>query len=243
MYFIIIIEFESIREQRLMSKLKRIGNQVVLGEQTYNMLKEAIIAGEFPPGEWLSEDQITDTLGVSRTPVREAFKQLHSEGLIDLFPRKGAHIIELSKKDIDHLFEARIELETSFFTRAAKNFSKDEIHRYKILFKDAERKVTEAINDIELIGPKWTEYLKVDQSFHNQLVKACKNPFWYQLYVNIRNRMQVLFYKMEHMPEQAQSFSEQHEAILDAMIDERFRQAKKKLKEHILYVRDVQKRT
>ena len=45
-----------------------IGKPVVLGEQAYNMLKKAIIAGEFQPGEWLSEDQLTDTLGVSRTP-------------------------------------------------------------------------------------------------------------------------------------------------------------------------------
>ena len=225
-----------------MSKLKRIGNQMVLGEQTYNMLKEAIISGEFPPGEWLSEDQMTDSLGVSRTPVREAFKQLHSEGLIELFPRKGAHVIELSKKDIDHLFEARVALETYYFTKAAKNIGKDEIHHYKILFRDAEKNVTEAINDIERIELKWAEYLKVDRSFHNQLVKACQNPFWYQLYVNIRNRMQVLFYKMEHMPEQAQFFSAQHEAILDAMIDGQYRKAKKNLKEHILYVRDVHKR-
>ena len=215
----------------------------VLGEQTYNMLKEAIIDGEFLPGEWLSEDQITESLGVSRTPVREAFKQLHSEGLIELFPRKGAHIIDLSEKDIDHLFEARIALETSFFTKAAKNISHDKIHHYKSLFKIAETNVMEAINDIKMVKPKWTDYLNVDRSFHNLLVDACENPFWYNLYVNIRNRMQVLFYKMEHMPEQAQLFTAQHEAILDALLDERFKQAKKNLKEHILYVRDVHKRT
>ena len=202
------------------------------------MLKEAIISGEFPPGAWLSEDQITDTLGVSRTPVREAFKQLNSEGLIDLFPRKGAHVIELSPKDIDHLFEARIELETSFFNRAAKNFSKDEVHRYKILFRNAEKEVLQGSNDTEL---KWAEYLKVDRSFHDQLVESCNNPFWYELYVNIRNRMQVLFYRMRNMPEQVSFFSEQHDAILEAMIDEQFRQAKKHLRDHILYVRDVQK--
>jgi len=225
-----------------MSKLKRIGKPVVLGEQAYNMLKRAIIAGEFQPGEWLSEDQLTDTLGVSRTPVREAFKQLHSEGLIELFPRKGAHIIDLSENDIDHLFEARVALETTFFLQAAKNIKKDEIHHFKTLFKDAETKVTEAIDDAQLIGQRWKEYLAVDRSFHNRLVKTGMNPFWYKLYVNIRNKMQVLFYKMEHMPELVKSFSEQHEAILDAMIDNRLNQAKKKLKAHILYVRDIHKR-
>jgi len=223
-----------------MSKLKSIGKQVVLAEQTYNMLKEAIISGEFPPGKWLSEDQITDTLGVSRTPVREAFTRLHSEGLIDLFPRKGAHVIELSKKDIDHLFEARIAIETSFFNKAAKNFSKDELHRYKTLFKNAETEVIKASHDIEL---KWSEYLKIDRYFHAQLVKACNNPVWHELYVNIRNRMQGLFYRMEHMPEQVSFVSKQHEAILDAMINEQFGQAKKHLREHILHARDAQKRT
>jgi DNA-binding GntR family transcriptional regulator len=224
-----------------MSKLKRIGKPVVLGEQTYNMLKEAIIGGEFQPGEWLSEDQLTDTLGVSRTPVREAFKQLHSEGLIELFPRKGAHIIDLSENEIDHLFEARVTLETTFFLRAAKNIKKDEIHHFKTLFKEAETKVTEAIDDAQLIGQRWKEYLTVDRSFHNRLVKTCMNPFWYKLYVNTRNKMQLLFYKMEHMPELAKSFSAQHEAILDAMIDNQLNQAKKKLKEHILHVRDIHK--
>lgn len=223
-----------------MSKLKSIGTQVVLAEQTYNMLKEAIISGEFPPGAWLSEDQITDTLGVSRTPVREAFKHLHSEGLIDLVPRKGAHVIELSQKDIDHLFEARIALETSFFVKAAKNINKDEVHRYKTLFRKAETEVIQGSNDIET---KWAEYLKVDRSFHDLLVESHNNPFWYELYVNIRNRMQILFFRMEHMPEQVSFFSEQHDAILDAMINEQFTQAKKHLREHILYVRDVQKRT
>lgn len=222
-----------------MSKLKRIGKTVVLGEQTYSMLKEAIIAGEFPPGEWLSEDQITETLGVSRTPVREAFKQLHSEGLIELFPRKGAHVIDLSEKDIDHLFEARIALETFYFTRAAKNVDKNRLLNYKVLFEDAQTSITAAINDAELAEQKWKQYLTVDRDFHDLLVKAVENPFWYNLYVNIRNKMQILFYKMGHMPEQAGLFTQQHDAVLEAMINEKFGQAKKYMKEHILYVRDV----
>ena len=107
------------------------------------------------------------------------------------------------------------------------------------LFKNAEKEVLKASDDTEL---KWTEYLKVDRSFHEQLVKACNNPFWDELYINIRNRMQVLFFRMKHMPEQISFVSEQHEAILDAMINEQFGQAKKHLRAHILHARDAQKR-
>ena len=111
-----------------------------------------------------------------------------------------------------------------------------------MLFKDAEAKVTEAIDDTQLVDQRWKEYLAVDRSFHNRLVKTGMNPFWYKLYVNIRNKMQLLFHKMEHMPELAKSFSAQHESILDAMIDNQLYQAKKNLKAHILYVRDIHKR-
>jgi len=224
-----------------MPKLKRIGNQVVLGEQTYKTLKEAIITGEFSPGSWLSEDQLTQALGVSRTPVREAFKQLQTEGLIEIFPRKGAYIIELSEKDIEYLFEARFALETTFFIRAAKNIDRARIHQYLNLFEDAKAQVIEAENDFSRMKRKWADYLKIDRSFHDELVKASENPYWLKLYLNIRDRMQLLFFKMGHMPEQAQVFSKQHEVILESMLKDQFPKAKKHLKEHILYVRDVHK--
>jgi DNA-binding GntR family transcriptional regulator len=224
-----------------MPKLKRIGNQIVLGEQTYKTLKEAIITGAFQPGSWLSEDQLTQELGVSRTPVREAFKQLQTEGLIEIFPRKGAYIIELSEKDIDYLFEARFALETTFFFRAAKNIEPAKIHRYLNLFEDAKAQVVAVEHDVSRMKRKWADYLKIDRSFHDELVKASGNPYWLKLYLNIRDRMQLLFFKMGHMPEQAQVLSIQHATILEAMLKNQISEAEKHLKAHILYVRDVHK--
>ena len=222
-----------------MAKLKRIGNPRALGELTYETLKGAIISGQFPPGNWLSEDQLTKALGVSRTPIREAFKQLQSEGLIEIFPRKGAYIVPLTEADITNLFEVRIVLETAFFNRSARRISRDKLKRFRAKFEEAERDMLDSEDDLALLVSKWRDYLKVDRSFHDELLKASENPYWLRLYLNIRDRMQVFGYKMWRMPEQREVLSEQHRAVLNALMERKYPKAKKRLTEHLEYVRDV----
>jgi DNA-binding GntR family transcriptional regulator len=221
------------------AKLKKIGNPKALGELTYESLKEAIIAGKFHPGNWLSEAQITEALGVSRTPVREAFKQLQSEGLIEIFPRKGAYIVPLTESDIANLFDGRIVLETAFFERSARKLNKDKLEQFKNMFKAAEGALSNVSNGSDLLKTKWNEYLKVDRSFHDELVKASDNPFWFKLYLNTRNRMQIFGYRMWKMPEQMAALTKQHNMILASMLAKKYAEAKKRLIEHLEYVRDV----
>jgi len=222
-----------------MAKLKRIGNQRKLGEQAYKVVKEAIMSGKFPPGNWLAEDELKDALGVSRTPVREAFRQLQAEGLIELFPRKGAYIVPLTDRDIVNLFEVREALETAFFMRSAKKMRLEKLKRFQRKFKEAEEEIFKIPKESEILRDKWREYLKVDRAFHDELVKATENPYWLKLYLNIRDRMQVFGFKMGHMPDQIQMLSKQHNAILEALLVKKYAEAKKRLREHLQYVRDV----
>ena len=71
-----------------------------LREVIFNTLKEAIISGELKPGERLMEVKLAEKMGVSRTPVREAIRKLELDGLVEMLPRKGAHVAELSVKNI-----------------------------------------------------------------------------------------------------------------------------------------------
>lgn len=222
-----------------MAKIKRIGNPRILGEQAYITLKEAIISGQFPPGNWLAEDQLTQVMGISRTPLREAFKKLQSEGLIEIFPRRGAYIVGLTLDDIKDLFEAREILETEFFIRSARRIGTEEVDRFRRSFKKAEEEMAKAGKDRSLVESSMKNYLKVDRSFHDKLVKASGNSYWLKLYLNIRDRMQIFGYKMGHMAEQMPHLSRQHNAILDAVSEKQFSKAKKRLREHIRYVRDV----
>ena len=71
-----------------------------LRDVIFDTLREAIIVGELKPGQRLMEVQLAEKMGVSRTPVREAIRKLELEGLVEMLPRKGAHVAELSVKDI-----------------------------------------------------------------------------------------------------------------------------------------------
>lgn len=84
------------------------------------ILRKALLAGEYQPGEELSLTDVAAKLGVSRTPVREAFQSLAAEGLLELRMNRGAIVVGIDEKFIRDHFELRILLETEAVTRAAK---------------------------------------------------------------------------------------------------------------------------
>lgn len=84
------------------------------------ILRKALLAGEYQPGEELSLTDVAAKLGVSRTPVREAFQSLAAEGLLELRMNRGAIVVGIDEKFIRDHFDLRILLETEAVTRAAK---------------------------------------------------------------------------------------------------------------------------
>lgn len=84
------------------------------------ILRKALLAGEYQPGEELSLTEVAAKLGVSRTPVREAFQSLAAEGLLELRMNRGAIVVGIDEKFIREHFELRMLLETEAISRAAK---------------------------------------------------------------------------------------------------------------------------
>ena len=82
-----------------------------LREVVFNTLRQAIIQGEFQPGERLMEVTLANKLGVSRTPVREAIRMLELEGLVVMVPRKGAEVANITVKDLKDALEVRMAME------------------------------------------------------------------------------------------------------------------------------------
>ena len=83
----------------------RVGLAVTLPSSIAEQLRELIIEGELAPGSRLNERKLCDRMGVSRTPLREAFRLLESDGLVELHPNRGAHVVSLSENDIRESFE------------------------------------------------------------------------------------------------------------------------------------------
>lgn len=89
----------------------------------YEAIRQAIVEGRYRPGQRLVEQKLADTHELSRTPVREALKQLDAEGLIQIQPNRGAVVRPVTLEDIEDLYELRAELESYAARRAATRIS------------------------------------------------------------------------------------------------------------------------
>lgn len=86
-------------------------NKYSLRGRVFHSIREDILSGKYKKGEELKEIAIGESLGVSRTPVREALRQLELEGLVEIIPNKGAYVVGLSAKDIEDIYTIRSLLE------------------------------------------------------------------------------------------------------------------------------------
>ena len=87
------------------------GDNHSLSEKVFHKLQEDILSGKYAVDEELKEKTIGDELGVSRTPVREALRQLELQGLVTITPNKGAHVTGFSKEDLNDIYEIRSVME------------------------------------------------------------------------------------------------------------------------------------
>lgn len=108
------------------------------GYEVYRKLRERIITLQIRPGEPLAENRIAELMGVSRTPVREAFGKLEQEGLVQLVPDKGAFVTEIDPRIINEIFIARQALEGMAARLAALNISDSELAELDGKFREAE---------------------------------------------------------------------------------------------------------
>src|SRR4029078_7916196 len=87
--------------------------------RVYAHVKERLLDGTFPGGSLLSENELSQQLGLSRTPVRQAFVQLEAEGLLELYPKRGALVVPVAASEIEDVFEARLVVGDHRARRAA----------------------------------------------------------------------------------------------------------------------------
>ena len=137
-----------------------------LTDWTYHYLKEKILNLEIKPGQQINIDEFTEKLEVSRTPIREAFLKLASEGLIEVRPRVGYFVADITEQDIRDLFEIREIIETRATKKAAELLTDEELKSMQSLISESRKAVDEGNFDI---------YLKNEIQFHEYLQKHIQN--------------------------------------------------------------------
>jgi DNA-binding GntR family transcriptional regulator len=132
-----------------------------------NRLRQMIVAGELSPGQRVSERELGECLiGLSRTPVREAFKILAGEGLLTIVPNRGAIVTVLSMKDVEDTLELLVGLEGIAAEPACRNITEDELAKIEALH----RQMCEAYHAEQLM-----EYFELNQQIHQCIVDAAGN--------------------------------------------------------------------
>ena len=180
-----------------------------LRDVVFNTLRDAILTGKLVPGERLMENQLAEKLGVSRTPVREAQRMLELENLVELVPRKGAQVLDMSEKDIVNILEVRSALEGLATSVACKKMSKEDLQQLKNMEVDFEKAVAE--NDVE-------HFVDIDEDFHDLIFAATENDKLINIFRNLR--IQLYRYRMAQAKNNETSMSTivaHHRSIIRAI--------------------------
>lgn len=151
-------------------------------DRAYDFVKDRILYGSYRGGDLISEGDVAADLEMSRTPVREAFLRLENEGLLRLYPQRGAFVIPVSPEEVRQVLEARSVLE-EFATR-------------KVIERtDAQRATLRSVLEESIArqralaaGGDLRAFLQEDRGFHTTLVDASENDFFAQLYASLRDR-------------------------------------------------------
>jgi len=135
----------------------------------YDAIRARIVEGEVTPGQWLRESTVADSLGLSRTPVREALRMLATEGVIEMVPNRGARVVSWTPADIDEVYRLRALLEGHGAALAARAATPDQISHLRQLGEIYERAVDSAV-------PGHDETARCNNDFHAAILAASGSP-------------------------------------------------------------------
>lgn len=151
---------------------KQIEKHQTLREKILETIRDAILQGTMKPGERVSEPDLAERFGISRTPIREAFRQLESEGYLQVVPRKGAVVASLSERDIEEFYAIKIILEGFAARMAAEKLTEKDIERLEAINKRLESIKEEG--DVK-------KFFRVHNEFHEVFIKAAGNEKLYDM--------------------------------------------------------------
>ncbi|MGO3649820.1 GntR family transcriptional regulator [Agrococcus casei] len=200
---------------------------VKAAEFAYVYLKDLIVTLALHPGTILTEVQVAAATGVSRTPVREAFFRLSSERLLDILPRRGAVVPEITVRGIREQAETRYVLEGHGVEWICEN----EIE----IADDLKSLIAQQRHVLDTEPDAVVEMVSIDKEFHWELVRATGNTEFAQLYNTLHDRQMRLGIAMfEAIPERRASALDQHTGIAEALEAHDVDKALELLKLHLL---------
>ena len=152
-----------------------------LSQSLMDVLRKRIITSELGPGQRISEIDLANEIGISRSPIREAFRTLETEGLVDYVPRKGNSVSTISLQDLSEIYRVR-EMAECFAIDLLKENSTD---NFAALDECLERTSSISVPSKEASNETKLQYVETLSEFHYELVRACSNRRLLNIYKTI----------------------------------------------------------
>lgn len=199
-----------------------------LRDRVLDEVKERIIAGDLPTGARLHERNLSQELGVSRVPLREAILTLAAQGLVEMRPRVGAFVRPMTKHDVEDLFAVRMALEPLAASLAAVNRNEDQLAELARLV-DAERSALVAGDD--------RRGSLVNADFHLEILRASGNELLFAIMAPVQSRIQRLFRRT--ITSMSEQLSDDHSEMLNALRAQDADQAAAVARRHVEDTREI----
>lgn len=203
---------------------------ISLREKIYNTIRDDITYGKSSPGERLVESRLVEQFKTSRSPIREALRQLQSEGLITLEQNKGITVAKLSVKEVEEIYNLRWLLESYGARLSAELATKEDIKYLRNLHKNLKN----ASKTNELMT-----WLHINTLFHNFFQEHSGNENLNQTLGNLKRRVYRYQYISIRIPGHLDDYNNHHEEILNGCETNDGARAEKYMKLHIRIIKEV----
>lgn len=179
-----------------------VGRQTV-GQLVYGVIRQAISSGAFAPGEWLRQESLAETIGVSRIPVRTALMQLESEGLVTFHPHRGARVRTLSRRQIEEIYRLRKLLEPYALQLSMARMTPERLTRIREMAVHLDTMDT------------GDDFIEARVQFYRQVYDAEHNPLLVEMIEDLRSQVGRYLLGLHFRPERHNG----HERLVEFIED------------------------
>ncbi len=200
------------------------GSVLSLADRSYEALRDRLVTLDIAPGEPLNDDGLARSLGVGRTPVREALKRLELDRLVVTYPRRGTFATRVEITDLSYISEIRAELEPLAASRAARvatPAARQALH-------DVLTRADDLASDASVI-----EVLRADSAIHRTIYQAAANPYLQDALVRYNNLATRIWCLVMDRLEGVAGHLHEHRDLVHAIIDGDAQQAGELARSHV----------
>ncbi len=208
---------------------REVSDKYSLRGRVFSKIREDILSGKYKDHEELKEVAIGEELGVSRTPVREAFRQLELEGLIQIIPNRGAYVTGISAKDVQDIYMIRSRLEGLCARWATAHITPEQLDEMEENVYLAEFHAGKGHMD---------QIAELDNRFHQILYEACDSKMLEHLLMDYHQYVQSVRQKTLSNIERSTASNKEHRAIMEAIKAGNADLAEKLAHEHMINAYD-----